>query len=975
MTPREANADLLAEIAALRDRLASLIRESAERQEALTQAGHREAATSEILGVISSSPTNLQPVFEAIARSTVRLCEGARSTVWRPEGDLLRCVARWDMTPDGHVVRASSGESVDAESIPGRAIHEGQIVQVNDVPENPAVPPTYRERARIRGYRSLLAVPMVREGVAIGVITVVRPTSTEFTDQQVGLVKTFADQAVIAIENVPLFNETKERLEQQTATAEILRVISRSPTDVQPVFDAIARNSVTLCGGIGAVVLRFDGELLHLAGHHNASVEGVERLERAYPRRPARDYPPGRAFLDRSVVHVPDLQAATEFAASTARHRGAGSQLAVPLLRGQEAIGVITLARNLVGPFSPQQIEVLQTFADQAVIAIENVRLFKELRTSNRDLTEALDQQTATSEILRAISSSPTDLQPVLNTIAINAVRVCGAYDATVLLREGEFVRRVAHHGPLPSGREDLVPINRSFVSNRTILDSKPVHLQDVLAPEGSDFSDSRESAQRAGFRTMLSVPLLHEGSAIGALNIRRREVRPFSDSQVTLLQTFADQAVIAIENVRLFTELQASNKDLREALDTQTATSDILRVISKSPTDLQPVFDPLLDSAVRLCGATHASLYRLDGDVLHHVAARGSIQGPRPVGMKGPIPHGTAPGRAILTGETVQVMDAQEEVAGMPPDAREYVLREGVRTVLAVPLLREGSPIGVIVVRRTEVRPFAESEMRLLMTFADQAVIAIENVRLFKELEVANRELAAASQHKSEFLANMSHELRTPLNAIIGFSEVLSERMFGDLNEKQEEYLKDIYASGTHLLSLINDILDLSKIEAGRMELELTDFHLPTALDSALTLVRERAGRRAIALHTNIDGQLGEIRADERKIRQVVLNLLSNAIKFTPEGGRIDVAAVQRDASVEVSVSDTGVGIASEDQEAVFEEFRQVGTADRKAEGTGLGLTLCRKFIELHGGRIWAKSQVGVGSTFTFTIPVARDG
>jgi len=258
-------------------------------------------------------------------------------------------------------------------------------------------------------------------------------------------------------------------------------------------------------------------------------------------------------------------------------------------------------------------------------------------------------------------------------------------------------------------------------------------------------------------------------------------------------------------------------------------------------------------------------------------------------------------------------------------------------------------------------------------MTFADQAVIAIENVRLFKELEVANRELAAASQHKSEFLANMSHELRTPLNAIIGFSEVLSERMFGDLNKKQEEYLKDIYASGTHLLSLINDILDLSKIEAGRMELELTDFHLPTALDSALTLVRERAGRRGIAMHTNIDGRLGEIRADERKIRQVVLNLLSNAIKFTPEGGRIDVAAVQRDASVEVSVSDTGVGIASEDQEAVFEEFRQVGTSERKAEGTGLGLTLCRKFIELHGGRIWAKSQVGVGSTFTFTIPVAR--
>jgi signal transduction histidine kinase len=287
--------------------------------------------------------------------------------------------------------------------------------------------------------------------------------------------------------------------------------------------------------------------------------------------------------------------------------------------------------------------------------------------------------------------------------------------------------------------------------------------------------------------------------------------------------------------------------------------------------------------------------------------------------------------------------------------------------------MLRDGEPIGGIAVTRRNPGPFSSDEVQLLQTFADQAVIAIENVRLFKELEAANHELAAASQHKSEFLANMSHELRTPLNAIIGFSEVLSEKMFGELNQKQEEYSKDIHASGQHLLSLINDILDLSKIEAGRMELELTDFHLPTALDNALTLVRERAGRRSITLQMSVDERLGGVRADERKIRQVVLNLLSNAIKFTPEGGQIEVAAVPKDGFVEVSVTDTGVGIAPEDQEAVFEEFRQVGTADKKAEGTGLGLTLCRKFIELHGGRIWVKSQVGVGSTFTFTIPVRR--
>jgi len=298
---------------------------------------------------------------------------------------------------------------------------------------------------------------------------------------------------------------------------------------------------------------------------------------------------------------------------------------------------------------------------------------------------------------------------------------------------------------------------------------------------------------------------------------------------------------------------------------------------------------------------------------------------------------------------------------------------QRGVGSMLAVPLLREQEAVGVIGLAREGVGPFSPEQIEVLQTFADQAVIAIENVRLFKELEVANHELAAASQHKSEFLANMSHELRTPLNAIIGFSEVLSERMFGELNEKQEEYSKDIHASGQHLLSLINDILDLSKIEAGRMELELSEFHLATALDSALTLVRERAGRRGVTLQINVDDQLGQIQADERKVRQVVLNLLSNAIKFTPERGRIEVGAAPRDGLVEVSVSDTGIGSAPADQEAVFEEFRQVGTTDKKVEGTGLGLTLCRKFVELHGGRIWVKSQVGAGSTFTFTIPMRQ--
>jgi signal transduction histidine kinase len=304
----------------------------------------------------------------------------------------------------------------------------------------------------------------------------------------------------------------------------------------------------------------------------------------------------------------------------------------------------------------------------------------------------------------------------------------------------------------------------------------------------------------------------------------------------------------------------------------------------------------------------------------------------------------------------------------------RDVLLRMGHRALLAVPLVSENHIVGGLVVNRRQPGEFAPEVIDLLRTFATQSALAIQNARLFREIEVKSRELEAASRHKSEFLANMSHELRTPLNAIIGFSEVLGERMFGDLNEKQDEYLKDIHASGQHLLSLINDILDLSKIEAGRMELELSVFNLPATLDNALNLVRERAGRHGIALHMSVDERMEQVRADERKIRQVVLNLLSNAIKFTPDGGRIDVRAKAVDGSAEVSVSDTGVGIAPEDQEAIFEEFRQVGTADKKVEGTGLGLALSRKFIELHGGRIWVTSQVGAGSTFTFTIPVRRD-
>jgi signal transduction histidine kinase len=467
---------------------------------------------------------------------------------------------------------------------------------------------------------------------------------------------------------------------------------------------------------------------------------------------------------------------------------------------------------------------------------------------------------------------------------------------------------------------------------------------------------------------------MLRDGQPIGAITVTRAEPGPFSSAEVGLLLTFADQAVIAVENARLLGELRARTSELTRSVDELRALADVSRALG-STLELDAVLQTIVTRASQLAGTDACSVFEYDEatEAFHLRATNNLDEEVLSLARQTPIRKGEGvQGRMALTRQSVQVPDIAAEDAYHGP-LRDILLRTGTRAVLAVPMLRESELIGGLTVNKRTPGEFSPEVIELLTTFATQSALAIQNARLFREIGQKSRELEAASRHKSEFLANMSHELRTPLNAVIGFSEVLSERMFGELNEKQDEYLKDIHASGQHLLSLINDILDLSKIEAGRMELEVTEFDLPMAIDNALTLVRERAARRGIALHTTLDERLGRVQADERKVRQVLLNLLSNAIKFTPEGGRIDLGAKPLNGSIEVSVSDTGIGIAPEDQEAVFEEFRQVGTADKKVEGTGLGLALSRKFIELHGGKIWVKSEAGAGSTFTFTVPVRR--
>ncbi len=663
---------------------------------------------------------------------------------------------------------------------------------------------------------------------------------------------------------------------------------------------------------------------------------------------------------------------------------GASLMLARTLARPIRALqaGAVRIGEgNLTDRIEVKTGDELEVLADQfnrmAVQLQESYAgLERKVEARTGELQEALEQQTATAEILGVISGSPNDLAPVFEAILASSMRLCEAQTGMLYLVDGEAFQPATYRGAAPEfeaylGGRSFTPGPRTGLG-RLARDHAPVHVADLVEDPAYAERDPLRIAtvELLGARTFLAVPMLKEDTLIGAVVIYRQEVRPFTDKQVALLETFADQAVIAIENVRLFQELQARTQDLSQSLEETGALSEVIRAVSSS-LDLREVLDTVARRAIALSSADGCGIFELrPGRQTFDVVVSQGLSSEfvnAILAMSVGVDHGTI-SRASETGEPVQIPDV-EEAHDYP--FRTIFLREGLRSVLTVPM-GGGDDVarGIVVVRRNPGE-FGERIVNLMNALANQSKVAIANANLFREIEEKSRLLEVANQHKSEFLANMSHELRTPLNAIIGFSEVLLQRMFGELNPKQDEYLQDVLSSGRHLLSLINDILDLSKVEAGRMELELARFDLPQAMQDTLVLVRERAARHGIDLQLEVDGAVGEIVADERKIKQVMLNLLSNAVKFTPEGGRVDVRTVPTDGGVEISVADTGIGIAPENQELIFEEFRQVGgDYAHKREGTGLGLTLARRFVELHGGRIWAKSQPGHGSTFTFSIP-----
>ena len=932
------------------------------------EALERQTATAGILRVISGSPASVQPVFDSILQHATRLCEAHLGFVFTSDGKAYDPVAQHGLEAERYAAwRAAFAE----HRIPGplsglgRLLRGESSVHIADVADEDA----YRARDPLRvltveliGARTFLAVPLVKDSAVIGAVVMYRREVRPFGAKQIALLQTFADQAVIAIENVRLFNETKEALERQTATAEILKVIADSPSDVQPVLEAVASSAGRLCEAKDVIVLLREGDHLRYRVHHGDIAPAVSVGD---TKRISRDWSAGRCAAEARQLHIHDiLSSPGEFpdGSRMGKHAGYRTVLMTPLLREGNVLGVIGMRRAEVRPFEPRQIELINTFADQAVIAIENVRLFNETKA-------ALERQTATAEILRVISGSPTDAQPVFEAIARNVWRLCDGLYTYVGLFDGEMIRFVAHHNVSPQARGILdarfpsAP-TRGSSTGAAILERRAVHIPDVLADPAYVFKDL---AQADGYRAILAVPMLREGTPIGVIAVGRRT--PFSDDQIELVRTFADQGVIAIENVRLFRELQSRTDALTKSVGQLTALGEVGRAIS-STLDLEALLNIVVAHAMQLTGLDAGVIYEYDAaaDRFELRASKnfGDVTGLR--GSQLRVGEG-AVGGSVAAREAKQVPDTH--APDYPARLRELLDREGFRAILAVPLLREEQVIGALMMLRKAPGEFAPDVVEMLKTFASQSALAIQNARLFREIAEKGRQLEEASRHKSNFLASMSHELRTPLNAILGFNEMILGQVYGEVPADMAEPLNDIQTSGKHLLRLINNVLDLAKIEAGRMELSLSDYSVQDTVESVRSTLRPLAAEKGLEFVASVPNDLPLACGDGGRITQCLMNLAGNSIKFT-KAGKVEISAGEKDGLLTYRVADTGIGIPPDKIASLFTEFKQTdATIASEYGGTGLGLSISKKFVEMHGGRIWIESELGKGSTFIIEVPL----
>jgi GAF domain-containing protein len=974
-----------------------------ERNEALEQL----AATSEVLKVISSSTVELEPVFTAILANATRICEAKFGTLYlRDEGGIT-------LVASHNVAFAETRRGKPYNPPPGTALGEAyrtkQPARIADL----AATRPYIERhpeivqaVEVGGVRSGVSVPLLKGDELIGLIGIFRQEVRPFTDKQIELVQNFAAQAVIAIENTRLLSELRESLQQQTATADVLKVISRSTFDLQKVLDTLVESAARLCRADRTAIRLVRDNLYYNSASFGFLDDHKERMK-GEPLKPGRGSIVGRVALERKSVHIIDGQAdADPNVASRSRSGNVRTVLGVPLLREETPIGVLLLQRSIVQSFTDKEIELAETFADQAVIAIENVRLFDEVQVRTRDLTESLQQQTATADVLKVISSSQGELEPVFQTMLANAVRICGAKFGIMHRYENDgFCLVAAYDTPAA-----LVEYQRSRGAFQPRLGTPLEQVwrtkEAVQIADDAAGSNPSALATLGGARSHMVVPMLKDNELVGAIAIYRQEVKPFTDKQIDLVKNFAAQAVIAIENTRLL-------KELRESLQQQTATADVLKVISRSTFDLQTVLQTLVESAARLCDADKGNITREKNGVFYRAAesyghSREFLDHIRSLPIESS--QGSATGRALFERRVIHIPDVKADAEYTLVDAQKL---GDYRSILAVPMLREGVVLGVLTLTRSEVRPFTDKQIELVRTFADQAAIAIENVRLFDEVQTRTRDLAKSLEELrttqdrlvqtqklallGQLTAGIAHEIKNPLNFVNNFSGISAELIgelrdslkgiplddkarteINELTDTLKSNFDKVVHHGRRADAIVKNMLQHSREGSGEHRVIDINALVEESLNLAWHGARAETQGFEVKLKQSFDPSAGEADVFPQDIRRALLNLIANGFyaatrrRAETNGGDYEPTLTASTKNlgdrVEISIRDNGTGIAPDVKEKIFEPFF---TTKPTGEGTGLGLSISHDIIvKQHAGSIEVDTQLGEFTDIRIILP-----